>query len=211
MVQALEGSDEDIQFTKFMELPPEMRLDIYTWYFESLGVLSPWPHQPPICLVSSQVRKESLPLFYSIPVFEIILQRGWASDITFGHNIEGPRNFIAHSTQKNLTRVTQIDVLYKNDHRVLTRWNIRASDGRRAKALPLFWRDPNRNGVSSGIQSVARKIDEALGAAVCDQAESLLESVLRAVSAKREEGVLLGGTSSQAQAMECIFGDWTRR
>lgn len=61
----LEKADNEATFERFSELPPELRLMVFSHYFDSLVVReTPYKHQPPITLVSRTLRRESLPLFY---------------------------------------------------------------------------------------------------------------------------------------------------
>lgn len=64
LVAALEKADDEIRFTKFFELPAEVRNMIYYEYFDDLEDLPRLPHQPPLTLASSALRAESLPLYY---------------------------------------------------------------------------------------------------------------------------------------------------
>lgn len=73
LVHALQAADEKKDFPRFMELPPELRVQIYTDYFSSLGSLDQ-PVHPPISKVSRLLRQESLPLFYAksrFPVYRV--------------------------------------------------------------------------------------------------------------------------------------------
>jgi hypothetical protein len=71
----LEQADDEATFNRFSDLPPELRLVIYTYYFES----SDYRHsatnkcQPPITRVSRQTRKESLPIFYECCEFSVLI------------------------------------------------------------------------------------------------------------------------------------------
>jgi len=68
----LEKADDDATFGRFTELPPELRQIILLHYFDSLVVREVrYKHQPPITLVSRNLRKESLPLFYECCKFTI--------------------------------------------------------------------------------------------------------------------------------------------
>lgn len=69
LARVLEKADEQAVFSKFMDLPPEIRCIIYEFYFFWLEDI-PIPHrQPPLTIASSQVRTESLPLFYQVGSF----------------------------------------------------------------------------------------------------------------------------------------------
>ncbi|KAK4972312.1 hypothetical protein LTR42_006819 [Elasticomyces elasticus] len=64
IVEVLESADENVTFSKFMDLPPELRLAIYSAHFRTFKKgMTVVP--PPITAVCSQIRAEALPLFYS--------------------------------------------------------------------------------------------------------------------------------------------------
>ena len=72
LVAILETADDEACFPQFTKLPAELRLCIYTMYFDSFSEEIPvTPCQPPLVKVSSQVRLESLPVYYSTCVFEL--------------------------------------------------------------------------------------------------------------------------------------------
>lgn len=74
MVALLERADDDAQFTRMLDLPPELRVRIYEYYFAGLSCYfgfgqdsgsAPFRHkQPPITLASRLLRQESLDVFY---------------------------------------------------------------------------------------------------------------------------------------------------
>lgn len=68
----LEQADEDATFEGFQVLPAELRVRIYTHYFNSfIGTRASIVSQPPITGASQQIRKESLPVFYGCCNFQI--------------------------------------------------------------------------------------------------------------------------------------------
>jgi hypothetical protein len=70
LVEALEQADEVMKFQKLFDLPPELRVLIYTTYFDSLPKLEE-PIQPPVCKVSRIIRQESLPIFFKTCTFTL--------------------------------------------------------------------------------------------------------------------------------------------
>lgn len=71
LIAELEKADNEVKFTRFLELPAELRTIIYEKYFENLGDLPLLPHQPPLLLASGQVRNEALPKYYSHSTFTL--------------------------------------------------------------------------------------------------------------------------------------------
>lgn len=70
-IEWLEDADEQPTFPRFMELPAELRELVYQHHFASYPEVLSSPCQPPISMVSKQIRRESLPLFYSECQFAI--------------------------------------------------------------------------------------------------------------------------------------------
>lgn len=84
LVVLLEDADEEAQFPRFLELPPEIRVLVYEFSFD-LCASPPYHdfnfreraaelHPPPVTMVSRLLRKESLPIFYSSAVLKIEIQ-----------------------------------------------------------------------------------------------------------------------------------------
>lgn len=69
MIAGLEKADDDATFSRFVELPPELRVRIYEYHFHTFGSVDT-PAQPPVTLVSRLLREEALPLFYEIGRFK---------------------------------------------------------------------------------------------------------------------------------------------
>ncbi|KAF7185352.1 hypothetical protein HII31_13331 [Pseudocercospora fuligena] len=80
LIQHLQDADDSSTFNKFLDLPPELRVNIYEFYFQDLQAsipnlllgtpnVSDWSPdvaktQPPITITSRLIRKEALPVFY---------------------------------------------------------------------------------------------------------------------------------------------------
>ncbi|EME82371.1 uncharacterized protein MYCFIDRAFT_175908 [Pseudocercospora fijiensis CIRAD86] len=76
--QHLQDADDNSTFNRFMDLPPELRVNIYEFYFHDLQAkFKPFDWspdipktQPPITTPSRLVRKESLSVFYDLLTFK---------------------------------------------------------------------------------------------------------------------------------------------
>lgn len=75
LVKALEAADDAATFDKLMDLPAELRVAICEFHFESFPALPLSPHQPPLLLASSHIRRETLPVFYSSSTFQTVVYR----------------------------------------------------------------------------------------------------------------------------------------
>lgn len=82
-VAALEyADDDDASFTRLMDLPPELRVPIYSYYMDSFDAFDDWDIRqyrsdveitssryaapPPITQVCATIRQEAMPMFYGI-------------------------------------------------------------------------------------------------------------------------------------------------
>lgn len=74
LLEVLEEADQNPEFERFMDLPPELRARIYEYYFLSLKEPLLAPTQPPLTLTNRMIRQESLPLFYATCSFELRLR-----------------------------------------------------------------------------------------------------------------------------------------
>jgi hypothetical protein len=75
LIDILETADEEATFDRFLELPAELRVYIYELHFASYGdhpraIESAAP--PPITQVNSQIRQETLKLFYQTCDFQFV-------------------------------------------------------------------------------------------------------------------------------------------
>ncbi|KAF7188092.1 hypothetical protein HII31_10566 [Pseudocercospora fuligena] len=67
LINRLADADERLVFKRFLDLPPEIRIEIFEIYMASLErkAYSEPPPPPPITVVSKVIRRESLPVFAS--------------------------------------------------------------------------------------------------------------------------------------------------
>lgn len=85
LIAELEKADNEVTFPKFLELPAELRNNVYEKYFESLGDLPLLPHQPPLLLVARQLREEAMPKYLSHSTFTLSFVTNLRTpDIIFG-------------------------------------------------------------------------------------------------------------------------------
>ena len=71
LIAVLENADNQVKFTKFLELPAELREVVYENYFENLGHLPLLPRQPPLLLAARQLRNEAMPKYFSHLTFKL--------------------------------------------------------------------------------------------------------------------------------------------
>ena len=110
LIETLEEADDEVKFTKFFDLPAELRNNIYGQYFERLGDLPQLPHQPPLLLASSAVRAEALPLYYQHSTFTLgFLTNRRTEDILSGRRMRPLRTSVHKDTQALLKRISDQD------------------------------------------------------------------------------------------------------
>ena len=173
LVEALELSDEDVRFEKFMDLPPELRVRIYTMHLQDLPTLPDGPHQPPICLVSSQIRKESLPLFYSKCVFNLWLNASFKY-FTFRTFFE---KFVAYTSKDNLARIKKVKLKVLNSAGQQSDWYVDASmEGQRMNSSPAVRLDKGLPKKSGGDEQV---IEATLIKIVQSEPEILIKAIIQ--------------------------------
>jgi len=84
LIELLDKADQNPQFHKFMDLPPEIRNRIYDMYYKAFEKPLHTPAQPPLVLASSQLRREALQLFYNtftfVVTFELQSMRNYTQD-----------------------------------------------------------------------------------------------------------------------------------
>lgn len=106
-IRLLEDADEKATFAGFSELPPEIRLEIYSFYFGSLPELIQ-PTQPPIARTSQAVRAESLSIFYKICNF--VLDRGLPETYSTKHTRPGI-SYLKFLTETHLSMIRRLSIV----------------------------------------------------------------------------------------------------
>lgn len=104
----LEKADEERTFSRFLDLPRELRDDIYAKYFDALPVLPLKRHQPPLTQVSSLIRKESLSLYYSNCTFTFAFDTNIHTHISKLYK-DFKRTDTSQATDRLLSRISDSD------------------------------------------------------------------------------------------------------
>lgn len=90
MIDVLFEADKGLSFNRFLDLPPELRNEVYelsmTSYPEELNT----PTHPPLARTCKLVRNEVLPMFYHSHRFQLIYSRPHSApfDTPFGAHVE---------------------------------------------------------------------------------------------------------------------------
>ena len=108
LIATLEAADDQRGFHRFMDLPPELRVQIYTSYFSSLGTVEQ-PTHPPITRVAHLVRKESLPLFYAVTRFTV----GWVRHIPSRHHVAKKKGeFFQNTSAEDISLIRNLSISF---------------------------------------------------------------------------------------------------
>jgi hypothetical protein len=112
LVQALLEADEDRTFTRFSELPPEIRLMVYEHYMCELGndhdgrrMLSS-PSHPPLARLNRTLRQEVLPLFYETFMFYML----FSNANTHPEFMPRSKEFLSSIPVRLIGKITQLHV-----------------------------------------------------------------------------------------------------
>ena len=90
-----------------MDLPPELRLQIYTSYSSSLGTVEQ-PTHPPITRVAHLVHKESLPLFYAVTRFTV----GWVRQ-AYRHRVAKKKcEFFQNTSAEDISLIRNLSISF---------------------------------------------------------------------------------------------------
>lgn len=108
LLRLLEKADDDATFDRFLDLPPEIRQQIFILYFDSLddsGRQSQKGGQPPITLACRQTRQEALPLFYSQCWFPFDSQIQSYCDLGKTQRYKYFADFLGNTSNDNFARI----------------------------------------------------------------------------------------------------------
>jgi hypothetical protein len=112
----LEEADDDATFERLSDLPPELRTAIFAHYFNSLDdslARRRYKYQPPITLVSPQIRQESLPLFYENSTFIMEGNQNLDRNCAAAALSATTRSFVA-STTGHFARIRNLRINLRN-------------------------------------------------------------------------------------------------
>ncbi|KAK5738255.1 hypothetical protein LTR17_006132 [Elasticomyces elasticus] len=87
IIEVLEHADEELAFTKFLDLPPELRTIVYDYYLAVFPEVLRNPVQPPLTRVCRLLRTETLPMFYQRTTFQVRLSHA-ANDRSMVRKLE---------------------------------------------------------------------------------------------------------------------------
>jgi hypothetical protein len=80
LIDLLSEADENPRFERFAELPPELRVLVYEHYVEGFCDVENTLLPPPLALMSKQLMKEVMPVFYERSVFKLRYRQSNTSD-----------------------------------------------------------------------------------------------------------------------------------
>lgn len=121
----LEQADDETTFSRFSDLPPEIRQIIYNLHFKFLDTCtSTNKYQPPITLASRGIRHESLPLFYECCEFSVLTSGNRHAQKSFNMALHaGVRAFVETTSAQNLARIRKMYIRF-DDLGITLRMNL---------------------------------------------------------------------------------------
>lgn len=181
LIEMLEAADEQCQFPKFLELPPELRILVYEFSFDMIydhnhedyrqthHALTIEP--PPVASVCKLLRRESLSLFYSSARHRIILREVASA--------RGPQTFYAdreairvfnNAPMSLLQGITKLKFALLPSHGIYTdayEYDIELSTAKGSYqiaevdyvgSIPYSWGDSDRKDVEQRLRAVLDKM-----------------------------------------------------
>ncbi|KAF7191922.1 hypothetical protein HII31_06732 [Pseudocercospora fuligena] len=117
LITRLKTADKKTDFQRFLDLPPELRVQIYVHYFTQVRNSLPAEDkdqafsQPPITTVSRIIRKEALPEYYKIftPSFEFVTTV--TTHAFLGPSCHWAEKFIGKAHQDSMDQVQSLDLI----------------------------------------------------------------------------------------------------
>lgn len=117
----LEAADEEATFTRFLDLPVELRVKVYELHFRDFDRITRRHRQPPITLVP-QIRTEALPLFYGcvtfswglVPRHPVANYRATIREYHFDYHSNG----LLRMPNANLAQIKNFQLLWSRTQRV---------------------------------------------------------------------------------------------
>ena len=144
----LENADDEITFGRFLDLPSEIRNQIYTLHFESFEPLTR-PLPPPITTVYRQIRQETLMLFSQTCTVSISFTPKGLTLHTWGMRVLPKMQLWPHYSTQYLFRLVPKDlignvrklhltgVVHPPGYWVETSWDVTLGSGSQQVKIPI--------------------------------------------------------------------------
>ncbi|PIA91566.1 hypothetical protein CB0940_09041 [Cercospora beticola] len=114
--RALEKGDTELSFHRIMDLPAELRLNIYEFYICDFSEELHEPTQPPLARTNQQIRKEFLPVFYTN--HEILLKMTFDAEKDYDLRWDkGTDYFVKSLEPSSLAMLRKINITVREDFR----------------------------------------------------------------------------------------------
>ena len=110
LIPKLLEADANATFTRFRELPPELRVRVYEYYIDSITEKPVHiPVDPPLTRVSCLLRTEALPIFYNTCTIQLTIEEGviWSMDIQ-----RSTHDFIRTCTKEKFANMRKLSIKY---------------------------------------------------------------------------------------------------
>ncbi|KAK3615453.1 hypothetical protein LTR22_027432 [Elasticomyces elasticus] len=112
IIEVLEHADEELAFTKFLDLPPELRTIVYDYYLAVFPEVLRNPVQPPLTRVCRLLRTETLPMFYQRTTFQVRLSHGQYRTSPRLHMVGDCADFVLSlaANDRSMVRKLELDI-----------------------------------------------------------------------------------------------------
>lgn len=114
LARILKAADDDVQFTRLLDLPPELRCNIYSWYMAAFPGDLKTPTQPPLTRICRLVREEATPIFYQASNLQfrlLCVYNRAKKELRFNKEDHG---FLASLSPKHLATIRKFTVTFRN-------------------------------------------------------------------------------------------------
>ena len=158
----LEQADDGTTFSRFSDLPPEIRQIIYNLYFKFIDTCtSTNKYQPPVTLASRGIRHESLPLFYESCMFSVFTSMNWHAQQNFDKALLAESGaFVEATSAQNFAHIRMMHIRF-NDLRIALQMNLT----NKATPIGILWYSKLR--YQEDHDQIPQKRKDRLSAELC--------------------------------------------
>ena len=185
LVKKLETADDNIVFSKMVDLPAEPRCRIYDFYVAAFPARLRCPAQPPLAMTCKLLRQEVLPVFYDAICFELVLTHYRPREKSRYKFHASSWAFLASLHSQHLERISQFDLAICRNFGAAARLN------KATKTWCVDIEDNHSYRRPGDVESVRKGFERSLnGSATTGRAKRLTIEVLYAIRRKVEQALL---------------------
>ena len=110
LIEALERADETLNFTRYLDLPPELRSFVYELYVAEFPCALGPCSQPPLAKTCKIIRKEMLPIFYRTVKLELELDFRIKPESWCLHLSDATDRFLARILPTSMAEIRKLKI-----------------------------------------------------------------------------------------------------